>query len=478
MFFPRSESKDKQLKEKILKTAEEYLNAEIRLISACQDEEQTLDCSDVHKRFNLRKSKRASLAIGNDGGACTSALLKILYQHVDKPEKYGSVPTWSSLLFDTKKLLKKTGYKQVPVLTGSRPISMDDEFSIIPKNFNGTRRALMIAIGYKGGFWPLPGTHNDSHNMMKYLKKAHGFKDEDFTILMDDGIHKNPTKENIMKALHRFAFAIKPGDAVFFHYAGHGTSKVNGTRVNQLLAPVDHMTLPMYEYEIIDDEIFRIFLTPLQKGVQMTAIVDACHSGSMFDLPFEFVGDERYESGKEMDYRKVDFPFIDIVKAERDRIENMKEIKRSSQIEHELIGFRRSIMLTDPLEDPSYRPLAGKKKTIKKHPPKSGKHRSKSPVPKQPAVKKVDRTTSKSPVRKKGSLHDSKSGDIKTKEVVEKQPLKKHAPGNASRTKSPVRSAQSNASQKAVAGTNNPVKKHPPKKHAPQNALRSKSPVR
>ena len=37
---------------------------------------------------------------------------------------------------------------------------------------------------------------------------------------------------------------------------------------------------------IVDDEMHRIMVKPLQAGVRLTAIFDSCHSGSALDLPY------------------------------------------------------------------------------------------------------------------------------------------------------------------------------------------------
>jgi hypothetical protein len=37
---------------------------------------------------------------------------------------------------------------------------------------------------------------------------------------------------------------------------------------------------------IVDDEMHRIMVTPLQPGVRLTAIFDSCHSGTALDLPY------------------------------------------------------------------------------------------------------------------------------------------------------------------------------------------------
>jgi hypothetical protein len=41
---------------------------------------------------------------------------------------------------------------------------------------------------------------------------------------------------------------------------------------------------------ITDDELFKLLIAPLPAGVELTVIMDCCHSGSILDLPFVFVG--------------------------------------------------------------------------------------------------------------------------------------------------------------------------------------------
>lgn len=72
-----------------------------------------------------------------------------------------------------------------------------------------------------------------------------------------------------------------------FHYSGHGSQQrnYNGDEADgfdETLCPLDFETNGM----IIDDEINDTIVKPLPPRVKLHAIIDACHSGTMLDLPF------------------------------------------------------------------------------------------------------------------------------------------------------------------------------------------------
>ena len=52
---------------------------------------------------------------------------------------------------------------------------------------------------------------------------VHGFQEENITVLMDDGAHTEPTRDNILAAYQKLVDAAEPGDAVFCHYSGTWT---------------------------------------------------------------------------------------------------------------------------------------------------------------------------------------------------------------------------------------------------------------
>lgn len=98
---------------------------------------------------------------------------------------------------------------------------------------------------------------------------------------------KKPTKHNIRMALFWLVQGCKPGDSLVFHFSGHGSQQRNviGDEMDgmdETICPVDFETQGM----IVDDEINTAIVRPLPPGVKLHAIIDACHSGTVLDLPW------------------------------------------------------------------------------------------------------------------------------------------------------------------------------------------------
>ncbi|KAF4775660.1 caspase domain-containing protein [Colletotrichum scovillei] len=165
-----------------------------------------------------------------------------------------------------------------------------------PSNYNfqysnctGRRKALLIGINYFGQRGQLRGCINDVKNMSAYLVDRFGYKREDMVILTDDQQNpmSQPTKQNLLRAMHWLVKDARPNDSLFFHYSGHGgqTKDLDGDEpdgYDEVIYPVDFRQTG----HITDDEMHRIMVQPLQAGVRLTAIFDSCHSGTALDLPY------------------------------------------------------------------------------------------------------------------------------------------------------------------------------------------------
>ncbi|KAL5121184.1 Ca(2+)-dependent cysteine protease [Pleosporales sp. CAS-2024a] len=163
------------------------------------------------------------------------------------------------------------------------------EYSFQYSACNGRRKALLIGINYFGQRGELRGCINDVKNMSTYLNEFFGYKREDMVTLTDDQQNpmSQPTKANILRAMHWLVKDARPNDSLFFHYSGHGgqTKDLDGDEddgYDEVIYPVDFRTAG----HIVDDEMHRIMVSVLQPGVRLTAIFDSCHSGSALDLPY------------------------------------------------------------------------------------------------------------------------------------------------------------------------------------------------
>ncbi|KAK2749223.1 Ca(2+)-dependent cysteine protease [Myotisia sp. PD_48] len=164
-----------------------------------------------------------------------------------------------------------------------------DNYSFQYSNCTGKRKALLIGINYFGQRGQLRGCINDVKNMSSYLNQHFGYGREDMVILTDDqkNAMSQPTKQNILRAMHWLVKDARANDSLFFHYSGHGgqTADLDGDEddgYDEVIYPVDFKTAG----HIVDDEMHRIMVQTLVPGVRLTAIFDSCHSGSALDLPF------------------------------------------------------------------------------------------------------------------------------------------------------------------------------------------------
>ncbi len=99
------------------------------------------------------------------------------------------------------------------------------------------------------------------------------------------------THDGILAAMQKYLVDLpRSGDSVVFYYAGHGSLRLN-SRGNKLSLMVDgkqvhaDSTLVPADawtggYDVRDREMTRIFNAALDKGINLTVILDSCHSGA------------------------------------------------------------------------------------------------------------------------------------------------------------------------------------------------------
>merc|ERR1719445_49500 len=280
-FFNESKTKTSASTSKADPRAVEAIPAEVRMISGCQDRQTSADVNNV-SAFQLPDPA------GRSGGACTSALLEVLYKNKRSIENL----TFQEILMKMRKKLQSHKFSQIPQLSSSRPLDVHQPFQLVGDNFSGTRRAVMIGINYCGQQGELSGCHNDAMNMKDYLVEVHNFSEENIVMLLDDGEHASPTRNNILDAFKNLVAQSSSGDAAFVHYSGHGgkLEDDNGDEedgYDETLIPVDFMSAG----QIRDDELFVTLVGAMPRDVTLTCLMDCCHSGTILDLPYIFKAD-------------------------------------------------------------------------------------------------------------------------------------------------------------------------------------------
>lgn len=261
---------------------DDVVACDVRMISGCEDKQTSADVSNVAS-FSLPDPA------GRAGGACTSALLKVCYADHHKVEEDLS---FVEVLMKMREVLQGKGFTQIPQLSSGKEIDVDLPFDLVYPGADGTRRALLIGINYVGQNGELSGCHNDVLNIKEYIKDVHGFEEENITVLMDDGEHEPPTRENIIREYKKLVDESGSGDSVFCHYSGHGGKLRDDDGdekdgYDETLIPVDYAE----NGQIRDDDLFDTLIQPMPAGVTLTCLMDCCHSGTVLDLPYKLRAD-------------------------------------------------------------------------------------------------------------------------------------------------------------------------------------------
>lgn len=170
---------------------------------------------------------------------------------------------------------------------------LDDGADIPVSTCTGNKKSLFVGINYFGTKSELHGCINDVRNIRGFVvEKFHFAEDADHMLVLTDDSKdptKVPTRANMISAMKWLVAGAQSGDSLFFHYSGHGgtqqdagSDEVDGNDEN--LVPSDYQTAGC----IVDDELHSILVASLPVGVRLTAIMDCCHSGSVFDLPYTY----------------------------------------------------------------------------------------------------------------------------------------------------------------------------------------------
>lgn len=140
--------------------------------------------------------------------------------------------------------------------------------------------ALVIGNNYVGTASELSGCFNDADEAAAHLS-TRGYQ---VTLI------REATRKQILKGLTKLVST--PGRK-YLHYSGHGTQSRQSLlkRLSGQSAEADGLDecLCGVDADVTDDEIFAI-LKRLSPTSQLVAVLDCCHSGTAFDLRYNYVG--------------------------------------------------------------------------------------------------------------------------------------------------------------------------------------------
>jgi hypothetical protein len=154
----------------------------------------------------------------------------------------------------------------------------------IPATTTSNKYALLIGINYRNTSNQLEGCINDATNIKKLLEEQYAFKN--FTMLTDDTT-KKPTKKNILDEFTNLLKNSNNGDSVVFTYSGHGSSisDLTGDEMDKR----DELIFTIDSQYVLDDELNKIIKNNLKPGVKLFAMFDACFSGTILDLKYNYL---------------------------------------------------------------------------------------------------------------------------------------------------------------------------------------------
>jgi hypothetical protein len=139
------------------------------------------------------------------------------------------------------------------------------------------KRALLIGINkYQIDGADLRGCVNDVEDLSAALIECYGFKKSDITVLTDGAATKKAMQSGIKQLLRDS----KKGDVAVVHYSGHGSNVPddNGDESDgrdEILCPTD-----LNWDDPLRDDWLRTTFDSMKPGVNLTVIMDCCHSGT------------------------------------------------------------------------------------------------------------------------------------------------------------------------------------------------------
>ena len=140
-----------------------------------------------------------------------------------------------------------------------------------------SRKAVVVGINNYGVRAPkLNGCVNDALQMGEVLRRYFGFENANIRVLTDE----RATQQAILERLEWLVADAREGDDLVFHFSGHGSQVADrdGDELDQL----DEIICP-YDMDWdnpFSDDLFGRYFDRLSPQVNLTVVLDCCHSGT------------------------------------------------------------------------------------------------------------------------------------------------------------------------------------------------------
>jgi hypothetical protein len=189
-----------------------------------------------------------------------------------------------ALAFSSHGAATAQGGKKIALLIGIDTYQPENTSVTLPSDAPAEGR-------WAGGlrFANLTGPEHDVAAIHEVLvSKKYGFLDENIHVLKGGDL----TREGVLRAMQRYLVdEAQAEDTAVFYFSGHGSLRVNtGSQgvefdVGGKPSPLENSLVAADAYLGADDiystDLRRIFNAAADKKVHLTAIIDACHSGSI-----------------------------------------------------------------------------------------------------------------------------------------------------------------------------------------------------
>lgn len=156
------------------------------------------------------------------------------------------------------------------------------------------KKALLIGINYTKTDNELSGCINDTDNLGKFLISNKYFSQKEMTFMNDFKTGSlYPSKKNILLQFDQLVKFAKTNSKkkvfLFLSYSGHGSyvRDTNGEEADgrdEVLCPIDCEQNGF----IIDDVVRSRLVDKLPSNVTLIVLMDACHSGTILDLRYNY----------------------------------------------------------------------------------------------------------------------------------------------------------------------------------------------